>query len=147
MHFPLNNEALRKLQGFIGKRSAFQAVIGTGTVLFVHNSNPILSQTGTIGDLYYMVGVKPASGESIVLDVKKSSDGGGTWATILSSTVTIGSTASARVQVPIKSSVLAAKLSVAEGDMLRAELTYTAGSTPAPAANLVVVAEIYGLPY
>lgn len=146
LRFPLNNDASRKLQGIMLRRAVSQAAAATANLNLTHHGVPFVLQAGRIKDLFWILGTAAAAGESMVLDVQKSSNGGSSWATVLSATVTIDSTSTARAQTSIFRLVLPASLSLAEGDMLRAALTYTAGGGPAPMANLAVVAEVEGTP-
>lgn len=146
LHFPLNNETSRKLQGLILRRAAFQGTAATAGVNLALQGVPFLLQAGRLRDLYYIYGTAAAAGESMVVDVQKSTNGGSSWATMLSSTVTISSTSTPLVVTSMWSLVLPASVALAEGTMMRMNLTYTAGGGPAPMANLAVVAEVEGTP-
>lgn len=116
-----------------------------GTLPCLNHAQKMVLQAGTIMDMFFILGVICGGGESMVADVQKSVDGGATWATILTGTLTIDSTHHQTARV-IDAGLMAlldpAKTTVAVGNMLCVVLTYTAGATPTPLANLEFMIEI-----
>lgn len=137
---PFNNDTMRRLRGHIKARGTNLAVAATANSNLAHHGCLFVTEPGQIQDVYSITNVVAGAGESIVIDIEKSSDGGATWATVLSATTTIDSTTTAKRQVQHK--VDPTKRAVVPGDMLRAKHTYTAGGTPAPLANISTMAEI-----
>ena len=138
----------QKIVGLLFIIAAAQGAAGTANVVFADAlGGQYIRQVGTIRQLYLTTGVVPGAGESLTVDVQRSTDGGTTWSSgLLSSVYTINLTnvtaGLVRKKIDILSLLPAGSRSVAEGDMLRVVLTYVAGGTPAPIANTTVYAEI-----
>lgn len=110
---------------------------GANTQLLLHNGVPAVFQRADVTYAFVTVAVPPAAGESGVLDVQRSVDGGVTWTTMLSSTLTLDATSvTALTQMPL--SIDPDKTLLLPGTLLRAVLTYTAGGSPAPMGSIAV---------
>lgn len=144
LRFPLNNDAVRKLSGMaLGRWFTYMAALGSAPDLRMEGPcGNIMEQERTLDALFVVLPTAMASGESMVVDVQKSTNGGGTWATVLSATKTLNSTtATAAIilsQIDLTSLVLTASKRLATGTMLRAVCTYVAGGTPTGTAMAIV---------
>lgn len=141
LRFPLNNDAVRKLTSLLGRRSAILAALAAnaGLVMSSDCGNQI-EQPREITDLWFMLPLALASGESGTLDVQKSTNGGGAWATVLSGTYALTASTPVKEQISLMSTLLAASKGLTTGTMLRIVVTYVAGGGPA-APPITVVAE------
>ena len=93
----------------------------------------------TIIEAYVMLGSAMASGESMVVNLKKYPAGGGAAVTVLTSTLTVDSTALAASKLTL--ALDPTKVSLAPGDILHGQGTYVAGGGPAaPALSINVLA-------
>lgn len=139
-------ESIQNLLGLVNRRVMFQQTAASANVLFTQEGSPTVIEAGFIRRLGFVLGDIPASGESYSIDIKKSSNNGGSWATVLSGPIVINSAnvVSGVLQTDMQpfSTFGITKPSLATGDMIRAEITYTAGGGPAPAATLTMFMDI-----
>jgi hypothetical protein len=140
LHTPLSEQAIRKIYGAMHKFIAYQAVAASANL--VPGDSPVIVQAGRIQDIHVVIPKVCASGESMVVDVHKSTDGGATYATVLTETKTIGSTDAAKTLHSMTSLIDGSKADLNAGDMLRVVLTYTAGGGPTPIVSTTVQIEI-----
>ncbi len=80
----------------------------------------------------------PTGDYSYTVDVQRASDGSGTWSSLLSSVITVDSSASADTK---KSGTLVASPDLAAGDALRLVIT-TSGTSGTQGQGLVVLVEL-----
>jgi hypothetical protein len=137
LRFPLNNENIRKLKSRLGAMRAEQSAVATANVVMSGSFGSMLESDKVIEEAWVQLSTAFAAGESMVVDVERSTDGGTTWASILSGTTTLSSTTTAKSQVLL--SVAPASKSQAQGTLLRAKLTYVAGGGPTGKYIAVVV--------
>lgn len=144
---PLSKGFGEKILPLVNRSVAHQAVAASASVALAHHGCPVQLEPGKISELFVVLGggVVPGAGESMTVDVEESTDGGSTWASILSAPKTLDATitdAEARIDLmgllanPTHPKVLSPLT------RLRATLVYTAGATPAPLASTIVVAGI-----
>lgn len=132
LRFPLNNPALLKLMGFMFVFGAWlSAVASNAGLALLEAGSGMAVQDLAIQDLYVMFDAPLAAGESLVVDIQSSTDGGATWATMLSATKTFDSTnmlvGSTKVQQSLMSLLLGTKVAIPSGTRLRAVTTYVPG--------------------
>lgn len=128
LRFPLNNASLRKLMSRLGAMRAEQAAVATGNVVMSGSFGSMLEADKTIEEAWVQISTAFAAGESMAVDVERSTDGGTTWATILSAPLTVNNTSTAKTQIPL--TVAPASMTQLRGTILRAKLTYVAGGGP-----------------
>jgi hypothetical protein len=144
---PMSSAGQKKVRAIVNRKVGYQATAASANVLLVsEGTNPAVLQDGVVIDVFAIFPVVPASGESLVVDVQKSVNGGTSFATILTGTQTFNSTnvtsTTIRKQFSFASKLDPSKTSVKAGDQLRAVLTYAAGGGPTPILGNIVGANI-----
>lgn len=142
LHNPLSQRNIEKLVGHVFTFNAFQAVAADANVAAARNGSPVVPQAGRIESISMITPVVAATGESMSVDIHKSTDGGATYATILTAPKVVSSTTAAKTVTSLDSLIDPAKNNVSAGDLLRAVLDYTAGGGPTPMVNTHVSIEI-----
>jgi hypothetical protein len=136
LRFPLNGDNVRKLKARLGTLRAEQSAVATANVVMSGAFGSMLESDKIIEEAWVQLSTALAAGESMVVDVERSTDGGTTWASILSATKTLDNTSTAKSQILL--SVAPASKQQAQGTLLRAKLTYVAGG--GPTGKYIVVA-------
>lgn len=135
----------RRMVGHLMEMIASQAAPATADVGFEDRGGvPYARQAGTIRDMYVVTGRTPGVGESLTVDLQRSTDDGATWsAGLFTAPFTIDATSAAaglvRKPINILGSLPAGSRSVAAGDRYRAVLVYVAGGGPAMTETYAVI--------
>lgn len=135
-HTPFGSNAIKRLIGLLHRAYSEQAVAAAQTATLMNKG--IATHQGKIISLFVVLGVLPAAGESMTVDIRKNGVSilqGGTPITLNAALFT-GTTKKYR---GFLSFVDPTKLDIFYGDKLEVVRTYTPGGTPAMTTNVVGV--------
>ena len=140
---PLNKPFGEKMLGLVNRLEVHQATAADANLaLCGKNANPVILEAGKIRDIFVILaGAALASGETMSVDIHKSTDNGATYATILTApkVFTVANAVGVRHSLM---QLLGTNNAVDVSDRLRVVLDYTAGGGPTPMTSTVVAVDI-----
>lgn len=119
--------AMNEMFKLINRKSSVQATAATATL-----GTWVADYSGHIQEAQAVLGVLPASGESMVIDIRKNGS------TILTGTLTVNSSTTSKY-TDMTSLISAALASFVPGDIFTVVRTYTAGGGPAMTYSEVTI--------